>query len=146
MSQVLLKTTKFNVVRREFNVPGGGRVHREIVQHPGAVLILPLLASDQIIMIRNFRYAVGDDLLELPAGTLEPPELQQLLELRFARREDMRRIRRRRRQRFLQLLSGQRRSRSAAVNDTANDNVSQVDDNFDSVQTRPRSSAQRPRG
>src|SRR5437867_4555713 len=74
MSQTLLKTSKFNVERREYDVPGRGKVQREIVVHPGAVLILPLLTPDRVVMIRNFRYAVCEELLELPAGTLEPPE------------------------------------------------------------------------
>ena len=43
--------------------------------HPGAVLILPLLSPTQVVMIRNYRFCVGAELLELPAGTLEPPEL-----------------------------------------------------------------------
>jgi ADP-ribose pyrophosphatase len=38
------------------------------------VTILPLLAADQLLMIRNFRFAVDETLLELPAGTLEPGE------------------------------------------------------------------------
>jgi ADP-ribose pyrophosphatase len=74
MSQVLLQTTKFCVVRRELDVPGRGPIQKDVVHHPGAVLILPLLSPDQIIMIRNFRYSIGQELLELPAGTLEPPE------------------------------------------------------------------------
>ena len=74
MSEILLTSAKFNVERREHDVPGKGRVRREVVVHPGAVLILPLLDVDRIVMIRNHRYSVGKELLELPAGTLEPPE------------------------------------------------------------------------
>jgi ADP-ribose pyrophosphatase len=52
-----------------------GRRHtREVVAHPGAVVILPLLRDDTILLIRTFRYAVGQYLLELPAGTLEKNE------------------------------------------------------------------------
>lgn len=46
---------------------------RELVAHPGAVVILPLL-DDQVVMIRNHRWAINRELWELPAGTLEPPE------------------------------------------------------------------------
>jgi ADP-ribose pyrophosphatase len=42
--------------------------------HPGAVVVLPLLDADTIVMIRNFRPSVGATLLELPAGTLEADE------------------------------------------------------------------------
>lgn len=74
MDEVLLETRKFTVRRLEYNVPGQGLVRRELVVHPGAVTILPLLDPQSVIMIRNYRFAVGAELLELPAGTLEPPE------------------------------------------------------------------------
>ena len=49
-------------------------IKREVVVHPGAVLILPFLDAQRIIMIRNERFAVDQTLWELPAGTLEPNE------------------------------------------------------------------------
>ncbi len=52
----------------------GRTVRREVVRHPGAVLILPELSGNRIVLLRNHRVAVGDTLWELPAGTLEPPE------------------------------------------------------------------------
>ncbi len=75
MDEVLLKAEKFQVKRREYDVPGRGLVRRELVVHPGAVTILPLLDPRTVVMIRNYRFSVGAELLELPAGTLEPPEL-----------------------------------------------------------------------
>lgn len=50
------------------------QVKMEVVVHPGAVVILPLLDDEHLIMIRNERYAIGRELWELPAGTLEPKE------------------------------------------------------------------------
>ena len=47
---------------------------REVVVHPGAVCILPMLPDDLVVLIRSRRYAVGTILLELPAGTLEKNE------------------------------------------------------------------------
>ncbi|HOW19573.1 MAG TPA: NUDIX hydrolase [Phycisphaerae bacterium] len=47
---------------------------REIVVHPGAVVVLPVLTDTDIVMIRNYRYAIERELIELPAGTLEPGE------------------------------------------------------------------------
>lgn len=73
-SEILLKTRKFNVERRRFSVAGRRSVTREIVVHPGAVIILPLLTDEDIIVIHNYRYAVERELVELPAGTLEPGE------------------------------------------------------------------------
>lgn len=52
----------------------GRKVKREVVVHPGAVLILPIIDNERIIMIRNYRFAVDKELWELPAGTLEPNE------------------------------------------------------------------------
>lgn len=54
----------------------GRRTQREVVVHPGAVVILPFLDERTIILIRNRRHAIAQVLLELPAGTLtrgEPP-------------------------------------------------------------------------
>jgi len=74
MKEILLKATKFTVERREFDHPQVGPVWRELVVHPGAVLILPLLSPEKVILIHNYRFAVAAELLELPAGTLEPSE------------------------------------------------------------------------
>lgn len=72
--ETLLQTRKFDVRARE--VPtDGGQPHRHVyVVHPGAVVILPLLTPDRLLLIGNGRPAVEKELLELPAGTLEPPE------------------------------------------------------------------------
>lgn len=52
-----------------------GRRHKaEVVAHPGAVVILPIVDDRTILLIRNRRYATGQTLLELPAGTLEKGE------------------------------------------------------------------------
>jgi ADP-ribose pyrophosphatase len=52
-----------------------GRRHKmEVVAHPGAVVVLPMLDEQTVLLIRNRRYAVGQTLLELPAGTLEKGE------------------------------------------------------------------------
>jgi ADP-ribose pyrophosphatase len=51
-----------------------GNVRREVVEHPGAVVIVPLDGEGRVLWIRQYRYAVDKELLELPAGTLEPGE------------------------------------------------------------------------
>ncbi|MGH7176707.1 MAG: NUDIX hydrolase [Tepidisphaeraceae bacterium] len=53
----------------------GKRATMEIVAHPGAVVVLPLLADDNVVLIRNKRHAVNQILIELPAGTLDRNEL-----------------------------------------------------------------------
>ena len=52
----------------------GQRVAKEVCVHPGAVVILPLLDAQTLVLIRNRRYTVGKILVELPAGTLEKGE------------------------------------------------------------------------
>jgi ADP-ribose pyrophosphatase len=49
---------------------GGATLVRELVRHPGAVVIVPRLDDGRFVFIRNRRFAVGEVLLELPAGTL----------------------------------------------------------------------------
>jgi ADP-ribose pyrophosphatase len=72
--ETLLETRKFKVVRETVRSTGGKEKTREIVRHPGACVIVPLLDGDRVCLIRNFRIAAGQTLIELPAGTLEPPE------------------------------------------------------------------------
>ena len=73
-AEVLLKTGRFTVIRREYATPDGCKHVRESVQHPGAVVVLPLLEDARVCLIRNYRHAVEQTLVELPAGTLEPNE------------------------------------------------------------------------
>ncbi len=55
-------------------LPDGRETDREVVEHRGAAVIVPLTDRDEVLMVRQFRYAVGEALLEIPAGTLEPGE------------------------------------------------------------------------
>jgi ADP-ribose pyrophosphatase len=73
-SEVLLETRRFRVVRRRRQLPDGSWHGRETVDHPGAAVILPLLDDDRVCLIRNYRIAVDHELIELPAGTIDPPE------------------------------------------------------------------------
>ena len=54
--------------------PGGEVIRRDLILHPGAVVILPVIDRDHICLLRNFRFVIGETLWELPAGTLEPGE------------------------------------------------------------------------
>ncbi len=70
----LLRGARFNVHAMELIGLDGESYTREVVRHPGAVVILPLLDTDTVLLIENQRPAVGETLLELPAGTCEPDE------------------------------------------------------------------------
>ncbi len=58
----------------EVELPDGRAAMREIVHHPGAVAVVPLLDDGRVIMIRQYRQAAGKVLWELPAGVLEQGE------------------------------------------------------------------------
>lgn len=53
---------------------GGQTVFREIVEHPGAVAILAINNQGEVVLVRQHRQAVGQIMLEIPAGKLEPEE------------------------------------------------------------------------
>lgn len=72
--QVLLVTPRFRVESVQTAAADGTRRRREIVRHPGAVAVLPVVDDDHVCLIRNFRASVGRTLVEIPAGTLEPGE------------------------------------------------------------------------
>lgn len=71
MGEILLTTSRFRVETRKYMMADGRTVTREVVVHPGAVAILPILGDDKIVMVRNMRHAIQEELLELPAGTRE---------------------------------------------------------------------------
>ena len=54
--------------------PDGQTIRRDMIFHPGAVVILPVLDRDHVCLLRNHRFVVGETLWEIPAGTLEPGE------------------------------------------------------------------------
>jgi len=60
-----------HVKRDDVELPNGHRAVREWIKHPGASAIIPLLPDNQIILVRQFRYAVGKVTLEVPAGKLD---------------------------------------------------------------------------
>jgi ADP-ribose pyrophosphatase len=58
----------------EVKIENGKLTSREIVEHRGAAAIVPILEGSEVILVRQYRYAVSTELLEIPAGTLEPGE------------------------------------------------------------------------
>lgn len=72
--QIVYTGKKVRLEVHHFEDEEGRRYQREVVVHPGAVVILPFLDDQTILMIRNRRHAVNEVLLELPAGTLEKGE------------------------------------------------------------------------
>lgn len=58
----------------EIALAHGGTALREVVRHPGAVVVAALDAEEHVYLVRQYRHAIGKYLLELPAGGLEPDE------------------------------------------------------------------------
>ncbi|MFD2368233.1 NUDIX domain-containing protein [Pseudoduganella sp. GCM10020061] len=55
-------------------LPDGKQTHREFIRHPGAVVILPLLADGRVLVERQFRYPMQREFIEFPAGKIDPGE------------------------------------------------------------------------
>ncbi|MFQ3592505.1 MAG: NUDIX domain-containing protein [Gemmataceae bacterium] len=75
MSRTIVHVGRKIQVAVEESLDSQGRlIRRDLVIHPGAVAILPLIDDHHVCLIRNLRPNVGETLWEIPAGTLEPPE------------------------------------------------------------------------
>lgn len=80
----LLHDGKFLTLKRDtVELPDGKHATREFVEHPGAVMILPLFDDGRVLLERQYRYPIHKVLLEYPAGKLDPNES----ELACAKRE-----------------------------------------------------------
>ena len=55
-------------------MPGGRRTTREIVEHPDCVAIVPVDTQGNVLLVRQYRHAPGKELLEIPAGGIDPGE------------------------------------------------------------------------
>ncbi len=65
--------------RATFRAPDGTLIERDVVNHPGAVSVVPLLDSGEVVLVRQFRAPLQREMLEIPAGKRdvqgEPPEV-----------------------------------------------------------------------
>src|ERR1700726_1511760 len=73
-SEIIYKGRVFGVRRDEVLEPGGVRAVREVITHPGSVVVLPVLPDGRIILVRQYRYATRQFLWELVAGRMDPGE------------------------------------------------------------------------
>jgi ADP-ribose pyrophosphatase len=64
----------FKVVSERVTLPKGHELKVEIIRHPGSVVIIPVADDERVILVRQYRHAVGRSLWELPAGSLKPRE------------------------------------------------------------------------
>ncbi|NYT77533.1 NUDIX hydrolase [Alcaligenaceae bacterium] len=73
-SQTLFEGGFLKARRDTVRLPDGQVSSREYIVHPGAVVIIPLLDDDHVLLERQFRYPVGQVMTEFPAGKLDPGE------------------------------------------------------------------------
>jgi len=73
-SESVFQGRLLNVKRDLVRLPDGKEAHREYILHPGAVVILALTDQDELVMERQYRYPLGRDFFELPAGKIDAGE------------------------------------------------------------------------
>ena len=64
----------FTVVVESITTRKGGKMNVEVVRHPGSVVLIPVTHDGAVILVRQYRHAIGRSAWELPAGTLKPNE------------------------------------------------------------------------
>lgn len=84
-----------NMRRDNALLPDGSEAFREVVEHPGGVGVCPLTDEGEVLLVRQFRYPYFEEILEIPAGKLDPDEtpvncgIRELLEETGARAENV---------------------------------------------------------
>ena len=64
----------FSVLVESMTLPRGHAARSGIVRHPGSVVLIPVTDSGEIVLVRQYRHAIGRWAWELPAGSLKPGE------------------------------------------------------------------------
>ena len=73
-SELVFKGRVFNVTVDHVAYPDGRLVKMDVVRHRGSVVLIPIPAPGQVVLIRQYRYALDRYIWELPAGSLKPDE------------------------------------------------------------------------
>ncbi len=64
----------FDVTVENVTLPNGTTIDLDVLRHPGAAAIVPLTDDNDVVMLRQYRHAIGKMLWEIPAGTLDGAE------------------------------------------------------------------------
>ena len=70
--RVIYQGVKVDLALQRVRLADGSVRDREVVVHRGAVALVPMVDPDHVCLLRNFRYSVGETLIEIPAGTIDP--------------------------------------------------------------------------
>ena len=73
-TSLIHRTRLFDLRAVRMRAPDGRRFRHQIICHPGAAVIVPVLPGNRFVLVRQFRTAVGQKIWEFPAGTLEKKE------------------------------------------------------------------------
>ena len=73
-SEIIAAGGMLTVKRDQVRLPNGNISQREYVEHPGAVVVVPLLANGNVILEKQFRYPLHQVFIELPAGKIDAGE------------------------------------------------------------------------
>jgi len=73
-TEQIYKGSLLDVRRDEVTLPNGKTSAREYIKHPGAACMIPILPDGKIALIKQYRYPVQSEMIELPAGKLDPGE------------------------------------------------------------------------
>jgi 8-oxo-dGTP pyrophosphatase MutT (NUDIX family) len=91
-SRERLKNRVFRIVTDEVRMPDGEVAERDFMRHVGAVGVVALDADDNVVMLRQYRHALGREIWELPAGLIDVPgeELAEAAARELAEEADLR--------------------------------------------------------
>jgi ADP-ribose pyrophosphatase len=86
-SEILMKGRAFAIRRDHLKTPDGRETKFEIIEHGGSVVIIPVDQNGNMLLVRQYRHATGQYLLEMPAGTLDSEENPKVCAAREIREE-----------------------------------------------------------
>jgi len=72
--EIIYEGRVFRLTKENITLKNGVETELDIIRHPGASAIVPAYGHDQIILIRQYRHAIGEYIWEIPAGTLNKGE------------------------------------------------------------------------
>lgn len=87
VSEQMFRGSFLDVRRDTVRLPNGHSASREYIVHPGACVLIPLLDNGDVVLEKQFRYPVGREMIELPAGKLDLNEDPLMCALRELREE-----------------------------------------------------------
>ena len=73
-SELIFDGKVLHLYRDDIYLPDGSEGFREYCKHVGAVCVVPVTDEGEVICVRQYRYAIGQELLEIPAGKIDPGE------------------------------------------------------------------------